>query len=145
MRDSIIYGFLGAAVITAFLFCFFVWTWAEHASYIQEMIAEDIAYFSENDIDWDQVNLDEDPEMLLTNIREMLIAELKILHVEPTRIAMQEYKETLFDLIYTLTSDPSNKDAIARGILNANTAKIKFYMVVDRFQNSTLYAMKYTL
>jgi hypothetical protein len=119
--------------------------WVDHTSRVQEWIAKDVAAFKQADIDWTQFDPNADPEVLMDQIREVLISEIKILHVDPTRDAMREYEETLYELIRILTNEPEDRGAIIHGIFDAVGAQTRFYMAVERFQNSTLYAMRFTI
>jgi hypothetical protein len=119
--------------------------WIDHTSRVQAWVAADIAEFKDSDIDWTRFDPNADPEVLMDQIRAVLIAEISILHVDPTRDAMREYEETLYELIRILTNEPDDRSAIIHGIFDAVGAQTRFYMIADHFSSNRFYAMRFTL
>jgi hypothetical protein len=145
MPDWIKIIILGAVAFAALISTIFVIGWAEHTVQVQTWVAEDVAKFKQSDIDWTQFDPNADPEVLMDQIRAVLVAEISILHVDPTRDAMREYEETLYELIRILANEPEDRSAIIHGIFDAVGAQTRFYMIADHFSSNRFYAMRFTL
>jgi len=141
----VLYHILGIVLgLMVFLNVFFIYGWWEHTEQVQTWISESVADFQQEDIDWDEFLYDDPRDLLLKELRETTVENSRVFRTGAIRDENIAYMDTIYDLIYVIVNTPDDNEAIKRGIVAAQAAQADFYIAVDRFVTSRLYAIRFT-
>ena len=123
----------------------FIMAWSKHTTWVQEISASGVAEFKSNDIDWKIRDITTDREVLLDDVRNVIINDMHVFRVSAYYDERTAYINSLYDLIADLVNNPEDTVKLLKHQRKLFRLQQDFYDSIDKFHNNHYYAMMFTL